>query len=147
MTKLLPVVPLLLAAAVAMPCSAAATCGGSPEPAAVVAAQVEAYNRHDVKAFLSCYADNATMYKLDGSKAPVQGTEALRKVFAFLEKIPADGAGYGVDIVVKATTGPTVANVERVRGQRPGAAPVPDTLVIYEVRDGKILNVWFAPAK
>jgi len=37
--------------------------------------------------------------------------------------------------------------VEHMRGLPPGAPPVPDTLVIYEVRDGKILNAWFAPAK
>ncbi len=110
-------------------------------------AQVEAYNKHDVEAFLSCYADNATVYWLDGKKASVQGTEGLRKEYAFLGRIPAAGAGFGVDVVTQAITGPTVANVEHTRGLPPNAPPRPDTLVIYEVRDGKILNVWFAPAK
>ena len=72
---------------------------------------------------------------------------ALREEYGFLAKIPAAGAGYGVDLVTTTVTGPTVANVEHVRGLPPGAAAVADTLVIYEVRAGKILNVWFAPAK
>jgi hypothetical protein len=147
MSKSLPLIPILLLAAAAVPCLAAPSCGTSSDSAAVVQAQVEAYNKHDVDAFLSCYADNATVTWLDGKKAPVQGTDALRKEFAFLGKIPAAGAGFGVDIVMKTITGPTVANVEHMRGLPPNAPPVPDTLVVYEVRDGKIVNAWFAPAK
>jgi hypothetical protein len=136
---------LFLAAAVS--CSAASSCSSVNDPAAVVQAQVEAYNRHDVETFLSCYADNATVYWLDGHKQPAKGIKALHDEFAFLGKIPPAGSGFGVDVVTKTVTGPTVANVEHMRGLPPGAAPVPDTLVIYEVRDGKILNAWFAPAK
>jgi hypothetical protein len=139
------VLPLLLAAAV--PCSAVTPCGTSSDPAAVVQAQVDAYNKHDVEAFLSCYADNATVYWLDGHKAPAKGAKALHDEFAFLAKIPPAGAGFGVDIVTKTITGPTVANVEHMRGLPPGAPAVPDTLVVYEVREGKIVNAWFAPAK
>jgi hypothetical protein len=147
MTMFLRLAQLLLLVAATVPCSAAPTCGSSSDPAAVVQVQVEAYNKHDVEAFLSCYAENATIYQLDGKKGAVQGMEGLRKEYAFLGKIPAAGAGFGVDIVTTTITGPTVANVEHVRGLPPNVAPVPDTLVIYEVREGKILNVWFAPAK
>jgi hypothetical protein len=136
---------LFLAATV--PCFAVAPCSSSSDPAAVVQAQVDAYNKHDVDAFLNCYADNATIYWLDGHKPPTKGAKALHDEFAFLSKIPAAGAGFGVDVVMKTITGPTVANVEHMRGLPPNAPPVPDTLVIYEVRDGKILNAWFAPAK
>ncbi|WP_158789357.1 nuclear transport factor 2 family protein [Granulicella sp. L46] len=136
---------LLLAAA--GPCLAAIPCSASSDPAAVVQAQVDAYNRHDVEAFLNCYSDNATVYWLDGHKEPAKGAKALRDEFEFLAKIPPAGSGFGVDVVTKTITGPTVANVEHMRGLPPGAPPVPDTLVIYEVRDGKILNCWFAPAK
>jgi uncharacterized protein (TIGR02246 family) len=147
MMKTFQLLSVLVLASAAVPCVAAPTCGSSVDPAAVVQAQVEAYNKHDVDAFLSCYADNATITWLDGKKPPVQGTEAIRKEFAFLGRIPAAGAGFGVDIVTKTVTGPTVANVEHMRGLPPNAAPVPDTLVIYEVRAGKIVNAWFAPAK
>lgn len=137
----------VLSLAVAGPCWAAPTCSSSSDPSIVVQAQVDAYNRHDIESFLSCYADDATVYWLDGHKAPVKGMKALRDEFAFLAKIPAAGAGYGVDVVGKTITEPTVANVEHVRGLPPGAPQMPDTLVIYEVRNGKILNAWFAPAK
>ena len=146
MKMLLHLVPVLLLSA-SFPCWAATPCATSSDPAAVVQAQVDAYNKHDVDAFLSCYADTATITWLDGHKAPAKGATAIRAEFAFLAKIPPAGAGFGVDIVSKTITGPTVANVEHMRGLPPNAPPVPDTLVIYEVRDGKILNAWFAPAK
>jgi putative hydrolase of HD superfamily len=136
----------LLLPLLAAPCCAAAGCGSSSDPAAVVAAQVEAYNKHDVEAFLSCYADEATVSWLDGKQPTVKGKEGMRALFAFLAKIPPAGAGFGVDVVSKTVTGPTVATVEHTRGLPPGAKPRPDTLVIYEVRDGKIVNCWFAPA-
>ena len=126
---------------------AAVPCAKSSDPASVVQAQVDAYNKHDVDAFLNCYADNATVYWLDGHKGPAKGTAALRAEFAFLARIPPAGAGFGVDVISKTITGPTIANVEHMRGLPPGAPTVPDTLVIYEVREGKILNAWFAPAK
>jgi hypothetical protein len=145
--KPLKLVQIFLLLSATAPCWAAPTCSASSDPAAVVQAQVDAYNKHDVDTFLSCYADNATIYWLDGHKAPAKGIDALRAEFAFLGKIPPAGAGFGVDIVMKTITGPTVANVEHMRGLPPGAPPVPDTLIIYEVRDGKIQNAWFAPAK
>ena len=147
MAKPLRAVQILLLATAASRCVAQATCGNSSDPADVVQAQVEAYNKHDVDAFLACYADDATIVMLDSKDSPTQGKEALRKKYAFLGKIPPAGAGFGVDVVMKTITGPTVANVEHTRGLPPNAHPVPDTLVIYEVRSGKILNVWFAPAK
>jgi uncharacterized protein (TIGR02246 family) len=125
---LLLVLPLM-----AVPCCAAAGCGSSSDPTAVVTAQVEAYNKHDVEAFLSCYADDATVYWLDGTKAPVKGKESMHALFGFLAKIPPAGASFGVDVVSTVVTGPTVANVEHTRGLPPGAKPRPDTLVIYEV--------------
>jgi hypothetical protein len=146
MTRSLWVASVILLSAF-FPCFAVTPCSSSSEPASVVQAQVEAYNKHDVDAFLNCYAENATVYWLDGHRAPAKGTMALHDEFAFLGKIPPSGAGFGVDIVMKTTTGPTVANVEHMRGLPPGAPSVPDTLVIYEVREGKILNAWFAPAK
>ncbi len=145
--KFQPARDLLLLSLASVSCWAAAPCTTSSDPAAVVQAQVEAYNKHDVDAFVSCYADDATIYRLDGKKVSVKGTKAIHDEFAFLGKIPPAGAGFGVDVVMKTVTGPTVANVEHMRGLPPGAPPVPDTLILYEVRDSKIVNAWFAPAK
>ena len=97
--KSLGSLPLLLLTSAA-PCWAAPACSSSPDPAAVVQAQVEAYNRHDLDTCLSCYADNATVYWLDAKKPPVKGAKALRDEFAFLGKIPPAGAGFGGDVVL-----------------------------------------------
>ncbi len=57
----------------------------SPED--VVQRQVNAYNAHDVNAFLSFYADDATLYNFPDQQI-AKGKEAMRKMYGFLEKMP-----------------------------------------------------------
>ncbi|MFC4763138.1 nuclear transport factor 2 family protein [Dyella koreensis] len=119
----------------------AAACGKSADPAAVVQAQVDAYNAHDIDAFAACYADNVTISDLSGKRPEIKGIDALKKAYAFLAKVP---KAFHVEIVQRAVTGPTVADYERVIGLPPEKGQ-PEALAVYEVRDGKILNVWFPP--
>ena len=48
-------------------------CGKSTAPEAVVQAQVEAYNAHDIERFVQCYADDITIHDLSGKTPPVKG--------------------------------------------------------------------------
>lgn len=121
---------------------AAAVCGDDAgNPSAVVQAQVDAYNAHDLDAFMSCYADDATTQDLSGAEAPQKGHPALRESYEFLPEMPAD---FRVEVVQRMVSGPIVVDLERVHGL-PGGAP--DGIAIYEVRDGKILNLWSAPTQ
>ena len=124
-----------------LPLSAMACGNKSADPVPVVQAQVEAYNAHDVDAFASCYANNARLHDLSGKRPVITGLDALKKTYAFLAKVPKD---YHVEIVQRTVTGPTVVDHERVMGL-PADKGRPDAIAIYEVRDGKIQNVWFPP--
>lgn len=119
----------------------AAACGTSPDPERVVQAQLEAYNAHDIDAFAACYADEVTIYNLSANKAPRKGIPALREDYAFLTRVPKE---FRAEIVKRMVNGPIVVDHERIVGL-PEGKRAPDAIAVYEVRDGKILNVWFPP--
>ena len=117
-------------------------CKGAVTPEAVVQAQVEAYNSHDVDGFADCYAENAAIRDLSGKRPELDGREKIRDHYQFLKQGP---VGYGVDIVKRVVNGAIVVDLERPHGLPPGTPPRPDSIAVYEVRDGKIVNVWFPP--
>jgi hypothetical protein len=119
----------------------AQTCGHSTDPAQIVQAQVDAYNAHDIDAFAACYADDTTLIDLSGKRPPVHGMAALKTTFAFLKTAPKD---FHVDILQRSVNGPIVVDQERLIGLPP-AKGQPQAFAVYEVRDGKIKNVWFPP--
>lgn len=135
----------LIAALLAAPAlPAMAACGktnADSGPAEVVQAQVDAYNAHDIQAFAACYADDADVVDLSGKRPKVKGQAALKQAFAFLGKVPGD---FGVDIVKRVVNGPVVIDLEHLHGLPPGKQ-MPDSLAVYEVRNGKIARLWFPP--
>lgn len=116
-------------------------CGTSSDPVAVVQAQLDAFNAHDVEAFAACYADNVTTVELGGKHTVTKGIPALKTAYAFLTKMPKE---FHVEIVQRTASGPTVVDLERAVGL-PGRKDQPEAVAVYEVREGKILNVWFPP--
>lgn len=121
----------------------AARCGDSPDPEKVVQAQLEAYNAHDLDAFAACYADAAAIQALGSGKPPRKGIPALREDYIFLKEVP---KAYRAEVVNRTVSGPVVVDHERIHGLPPDRG-VPEAIAVYEVRDGKILNVWFPPRK
>ncbi|WP_199535786.1 nuclear transport factor 2 family protein [Dyella psychrodurans] len=124
-----------------LPSLSTMACGTSNDPAQVVQAQVDAYNAHDIDAFAACYAENVTITNLSGEHKVIKGVQALKSAYAFLAKVPKE---FHVEIVQRVVTGPTVVDKERVVGL-PAGKGRPDAMAVYEVRNGKILNVWFPP--
>ena len=117
-------------------------CGESTAPEAVVQTQVDAYNAHDIERFLQCYADDITIHDLSGKDPPVKGIAELRKDYQWLSKAPRE---FRVQIIKRVTVGRIVVDVERVLGL-PKDKGTPEVVAIFEVRDGKIRNVWFPPS-
>lgn len=113
-------------------------------PAEVVDAQFAAYNSRDLDAFAACYADSVTMVDLSGKNPVIEGKAALLNAFAYLAK-PPKIAGTGVRIIERVVNGPIVVDKERPVGT-PEGKTLPDLLAVYEVRDGRILKVWFPPS-
>ena len=107
----------------------------------IVQGQVEAYNDHDIEKFASFYGDEISIYDLSGDKPATKGIIALKKAYAWLATAP---PGYRVEIIERIVNGSIVVDLERVYGLPDGKGH-PEFFAIYEVREGKIINVWFPP--
>jgi hypothetical protein len=110
-------------------------------PTQVVDAQFSAYNSRDLDGFAACYADDVSMVDLSGKNPAINGQAELRKAFAYLAK---PGKGGGVRVVVRVVNGPIVVDREHPLSAQ-SDKPLPDLIAVYEVRGGKIVNVWFPP--
>jgi len=97
--------------------------------------QLMAYNAHDLDAFIAPYSDSVEIYDLGTNKLQVKGKDEMRKRYNFLN---------GLDILHcnllnRIVDGNFVIDHEEITsksGKFYGVA-------IYEVRDGKIVRVWF----
>jgi uncharacterized protein (TIGR02246 family) len=109
--------------------------------AALIDAQLEAYNRHDVPAFVETYAPSASLF-MNRGEPWVTGHDAItREYSAFFEQAPELRA----EVVNRIIVGDTVVDHERVR-----IAPnVPEieAVAVYTVRECKIARVDFYPAQ
>ena len=110
----------------------------SPELSAaekVVREQVDAYNRHDLDAFLKTYSADIKLYEFP-DKEIASGLEAMRKTYGKLfEREPDRKAKIARRIV----QGDYVIDHEEVSG---GGREF-KAIAIYLVKDGKITTVWF----
>ncbi len=127
-----------------------AACAPAPQPAVqrsaavvvspaeqVVQAQLEAYNRRDIEAFVAAYSPEIRIYqfpdRLQGS-----GLEDLRQNYS---QLFAHAPELHAAVTNRIVQGNFVIDHERVTG-------IPDldqieAVAIYEVRDGRIVSVWF----
>lgn len=103
----------------------------------VVLAQVDAYKRHDIDAFVDTYAADVALYMFPDILL-ARGQDSLRTQYAgrftAMPNLRAEVAG-------RLVGGKYVLLDERVTGM-PGMDTL-KTIVIYEVRDGKISRAWF----
>lgn len=105
-------------------------------PEQVVREQVEAYNRHDVEAFLMTYSPEVKVFDFP-DKFRFSGLEAMRERYDKLFKSEPD---LKVKITRRIVQGKHVIDHEEVtmgRGRRLTA------VAIYRVEGGKITDVWF----
>lgn len=127
----------IMLVAVAAACLAAPVAAqpvaGSPE--AVVRAYAEAANRHDLEGFLALYAPTIRKYQF-----PVEfrgeGVQRYRDAYA---KSFAANPRLKVEIVNLIVLGDKVVSHDHVTGLADGRSA--DEVMIYEVRDGKIVNM------
>jgi hypothetical protein len=101
----------------------------------IVQEQLEAYNRHDVDAFLKTYSAEIKLYEFPDKEIST-GIEAMRKTYGRLfEREPDRKARIAKRIV----QGDYVIDHEEVSG---GGREF-KAVAIYRVRDEKIVTVWF----
>jgi imidazolonepropionase-like amidohydrolase len=102
----------------------------------IVQRQDNAFNAHDLEAFLSFYADTAILYDLHG-KVLDKGIAEMRKNYSFLNNTP----GLHVTITDRFVMGNKVIDHElaTINGHKVG-----EGLAIYFVDGGKISKAWLA---
>ena len=107
-------------------------------PEAVVQRQLEAYNAHDLEAFLATYAEEVELIDLP-EKVFARGIAQMRERYA---KAFADPTLHA-EIVKRIVVGNTVVDHERVRRRFPEGSGTLEAIAIYAVENGKITKVWF----
>ena len=135
----LPIFLLLAACSVHVQRTPSASFGPPSEAERVVQAHVDAFNRRDVEAFMATYAPDAIHWEFPADTV-WNGAARIRAHYTELFADP-DAAGLHVDVRERIVKGRFVTAHEFYRG-----LPGEDThvsVVIYEVRDGLIHNVWF----
>ena len=105
---------------------------------APVQAQLEAYNRRDLEAFLACYAPDCRME--DGAGAVMAADrEAMRPLYAALF---ANSPELHVDVPTRIVAGSYVLDEEYVTGAHlPGFPEEVHGVAVYHVADGLIRHV------
>jgi len=97
--------------------------------------QLDAYNAHDLEAFLAPYAEEVEIYGFP-DKLQMKGKEEMRKAYQFVTKTPT----LFCRLVNRIVQGDTVMDQEEVWGF--GDKPFYG-IAIYKTENGKITKVWF----
>ncbi|MBB4634879.1 nuclear transport factor 2 family protein [Longimicrobium terrae] len=142
---MLRIIPALLTLALVMAACAAPGPAVSPAPTGpvseaerVVQAQVDAYNRHDIDAFVATYAPDVVLYR-HPDQVMMRGTDAMRTLYG---QMFTNAPALNVRIANRIVQGDFVIDHEVVTGA-PGAEGEMLATAVYEVKAGRIQNVWF----
>lgn len=105
---------------------------------AIVRAQVAAYNRHDLDAFVDAYSDGVTIYRIHGAAAPssISGKAALREYYRS-ERF--NRPGLRAQIVHRSVLGNKIIDHERIFGL--GSIPT-EAIIVYAIEQQHIAAVW-----
>lgn len=102
-------------------------------------AQLDAYNAHDIDAFLACYHEDVEIFDLHTAERMMQGLTAMRerygKMFEELDELHAR-------VVNRIVCGATAVDHERVIRKK-GDDEV-EVIATYQIDDNLIRRVWFA---
>ncbi len=106
-------------------------------PESVVQRQVEAYNTHDIDAFVATYAPDAAYIELATNQVAFAGHDAFRQRFGdlFIQH-----PHVHVEIKNRITLGQHVVDHEEITGRQD--ISVRHAVVTYEVKDNLIQRAW-----
>ncbi|MBL8203945.1 MAG: nuclear transport factor 2 family protein [Blastocatellia bacterium] len=109
-------------------------------PARVAQALVDAFNAHDVEGVLKTYHPNSVARRLPSGEVFLTGHSDLRKKFeTAFQRNPT----IKVEIVQRIVDGVFVIDKEKIIVVTDGKKSERFGLVIYEIRDGLIVNEWY----
>jgi hypothetical protein len=108
--------------------------------AAIVQAQLAAYNSRDLEAFTALFADDASIFELGATTPSVSGKAGIRNRYA---SVFASSPNLHSEVLSRVCLGSTVIDLERITG-REGSTETLTLLAIYQVHEGAIQRVHFA---
>jgi hypothetical protein len=140
MRRIFIIIPMLLAACtVKVERGPGAPAGPPSQAERVVQAQVDAFNRHDVEAFMATYAPDAIHWEYPADTV-FAGAARIRRHYTELFGDP-DAKRLHAEVRSRIVKGRFVIDEEHIVG-----LPADDphvSVIIYEVVDGRIRNAWF----
>lgn len=98
--------------------------------------QLDAYNAHDLEAFLTCYAEDVVIRRLTTGEVMLTGREAMRQTYGALFEPKTVHAS----LVGRLVVGDVAVDQERVTGHPRG---IVHALAHYQVVGDHIAQVWF----
>lgn len=108
----------------------------TPTPEELVQQQLNAYNGHNLTAFLAPFAEDVKVYTAP-NKLKYQGKKALRKNYQFIEKNP----DLHCELENRIVDGNTVKDFEKVTFNK--GEPAVNGIATYKIKDGKIIEIHF----
>lgn len=138
----------LIAVSAALGLAACATAPGRSAPrspeATLVQRQLDAYNAHDLDGFLATYSPEIEIFEIADASAPrMTGLEGMREVYG---EMFASMPNLRCDLGNRIADGAYVIDHEICIVGEPGDPPE-RAIAIYQVEDGLIRRVWFAPVE
>lgn len=137
--RILRILPLALLCACAVSVERAPSPAPATPEARVVQAQVDAFNRRDIEAFMATYAPGAIHWEFPADTV-WNGAARIRAHYTELFADP-DASELHVDVRERIVKGRFVIDHDFYRGLPGEGEHV--SVVIYEVVDGRIRNAWF----
>jgi putative hydrolase of HD superfamily len=124
------------------PVAAPAPASIAPSAAEIVQRQVDAYNAHDLEAFVATYTDDVVITVASSGQVVVQGKAALREVFGGLFR---GSPTVNARVAEQRTEGDSVVLLHEIITGAGGDKPDPWDFgwVRYEVQGGRIKAVRF----
>jgi hypothetical protein len=102
-----------------------------------VQAQFEAYNAHDIEAFMSCFSDDFKGYRMPTESPSTTGKDALRE---FYVNNRFNNPELKAELISRIVLGNKVFDHELIYGLSP--EPL-ETMAVFEVKDDLISTAWF----
>ena len=107
-------------------------------PARAVEKQIETFNAHDLEGFLALFAEDLEVAEIPAGAMTPTGKARLRELYAERFKANPD---LHASAEAQLVSGDFVIQKERIKG-RAGKKEALETVVIYQVKAGKIFRMW-----
>ncbi|RYC40982.1 nuclear transport factor 2 family protein [Pectobacterium zantedeschiae] len=102
-----------------------------------VKAQFEAYNAHDIEAFMSCFSEDFKGYRMPSESPSTTGKESLRE---FYLNNRFNNPKLKAELISRIVMGNKVFDHERIHGL--SDQPL-ESVAVFEIKDALISTAWF----